>query len=108
VIVLDTRLLVYAIDTEHPLRELSRRLVDAIAAERLHATTTVEVIQEFVHVRARRQGRASAAKTGRSLAERLAPLLVTEPAVVDSVFASVPRLPHVVPGTEEFERLLGA
>jgi hypothetical protein len=30
----------------------------------------------------------------------------TEPAVVDSVFASVPRLPHVLPGTEEFERLL--
>jgi predicted nucleic acid-binding protein len=143
VIVLDTSVLVYAVGAEHPLRDPTRRLVEAIAAGRLHATTTVEVIQEFVHIRARRQGRASAAKTGRSFAELLAPLLVTEPAVVepalriferveslgafdaflaataiandaqalvsaDTAFATVPRLAHVLPGTAEFERMLGA
>jgi predicted nucleic acid-binding protein len=141
VIVLDTTMLVYAVGDEHPLREPSRRLVDAIAAGRLHATTTTEVIQEFVHVRARRQGRVSAAKTGRSFAELLAPLLVTEPTVVepalrlferaqslgafdaflaataiandasafvsaDTAFAAVPRLRHVLPGTDEFARLV--
>ena len=52
-IVLDTTALVYAVGGEHPMREPSRRLVEAIAAGRIEATTTVEVIQEFVHVRAR-------------------------------------------------------
>ena len=82
-IVLDTTVLVYAVGTEHPLREPSRRLIDAIAAGRVSATTTIEVIQEFVHVRARRQGRADAAKVGRNFAELLAPLLVMPAAVVE-------------------------
>jgi predicted nucleic acid-binding protein len=84
VIVLDTTVLVYAVGTEHPLREPSRRLVDAIAAGRVDATTTVEVIQEFVHIRARRQGRADAAKAGRNFAELLAPLLVVPAASVEA------------------------
>ena len=75
-IVLDTSVLVYAVGAEHPLRDPSRRLVEAIAAGRVDATTTIEVIQEFVHVRARRQGRADAAKAGRNFADLLAPLLV--------------------------------
>jgi predicted nucleic acid-binding protein len=41
----------------------------------MRATTTVEVIQEFVHVRARRRGRADAAARGRELARLLGPLL---------------------------------
>jgi predicted nucleic acid-binding protein len=84
VIVLDTTLLVYAVGAEHPLREPSRQLVDAIGAGRIEATTTVEVIQEFVHIRARRQGRADAAKAGRNFAELLAPLLVIPAATVEA------------------------
>jgi predicted nucleic acid-binding protein len=76
VIVLDTTVLVYAVGAEHPMREPSRKLVEAIAAGRIDATTTVEVIQEFVHIRARRQGRGDAAKAGRNFADLLAPLLV--------------------------------
>jgi predicted nucleic acid-binding protein len=83
VIVLDTTVLVYAVGTEHPLREPSRKLVDAIAGGRVDATTTVEVIQEFVHIRARRQGRADAAKAGRNFAELLAPLLLVQEATVE-------------------------
>lgn len=83
-IVLDTTVLVYAVGVDHPLREPSRRLVHAIAAGRVHATTTVEVIQEFVHIRARRQGRADAAKAGRNFAELLAPLLVTQAVSVEA------------------------
>jgi predicted nucleic acid-binding protein len=75
VIVVDTTVLVYAVGSAHPLREPSRRLFEAIAAGRVDATTTIEVIQEFVHVRARRQGRADAAKVGTSFAELLTPLL---------------------------------
>ena len=142
-IVLDTTVLVYAVGAEHPMREPSRRLVDAIAVGRIDATTTVEVIQEFVHIRARRQGRADAAKAGRNFAELLAPLLVVQETAVeaglriferskslgafdsflaataiasdaealvsaDRAFSSVSSLPHIVPGTPEFDRLIAA
>ncbi len=74
-IVLDTTVLIYAKGAEHPLREPCRRLMEAIMAGAIDATTTVEVIQEFVHVRARRRGRADAAAMGRAYAELLEPLL---------------------------------
>jgi predicted nucleic acid-binding protein len=83
VIVLDTTVLVYAVGSDHPLREPSQRLLGAIAAGSIDATTTIEVIQEFVHVRARRQNRADAAKAGRNFAELLAPLLPMPQTVVD-------------------------
>jgi predicted nucleic acid-binding protein len=84
VIVLDTTILVYATGDGHPLRTDSLRLLEAIADGRVEGTTTVEVIQEFVHVRARRQGRVEAAKAARSFADLLAPLLVVHAATVDA------------------------
>ncbi len=74
-ILLDTTVLVYAKGQDHPLREPCRELIQAIAERRIEATTTVEVIQEFVHVRARRRGRSDAAALGRDYAELLSPLL---------------------------------
>lgn len=74
-ILLDTTVLVYAKGQDHPLRDPCRALIEAIAARRIEATTTVEAIQEFVHVRARRRGRADAVALGRDYAELLAPLL---------------------------------
>lgn len=74
-IVLDTTVLVYAVGAQHPLREPSRGLIEAIANGRLEATTTVEVIQEFVHVRARRRDRHDAADRGRELLRLLGPLI---------------------------------
>ena len=55
-IVLDTHVLAYAVGAEHPLRAPSRSVVAAIEAGTLRATTTVGVVQEFAHVRARRMG----------------------------------------------------
>jgi len=75
VIVLDTTVLVYAVGDEHPLREPCRELVEAIAEERVEAATTVEVVQEFVHVRARRRDRRDAADRGRELLRLLGPLI---------------------------------
>ena len=75
-IVLDTTVLVYAKGAEHPLRDPCRELVAALAAGRIEATSTAEVIQEFVHVRARRRDRVEAAELGSDFAELLAPLLV--------------------------------
>ena len=74
-ILLDTTVLVYAKGLDHPLREPCRELIEAVADRRLEATTTVEAIQEFVHVRARRRSRSDAAGLGHDYAELLSPLL---------------------------------
>jgi uncharacterized protein len=75
VILLDTTVLVYAKGQDHRLREPCRALLQAITERRIEATTTVEVVQEFVHVRARRRDRSDAAALGRDYAEILSPLL---------------------------------
>jgi predicted nucleic acid-binding protein len=64
-ILLDTTVLVYAVGEEHPLRDPCRRLLAAHADGRIETTTTVEVIQEFAHIRARRRSRADAAELAR-------------------------------------------
>lgn len=74
-IILDTTVLVYAKGSAHPFREPCRRLIDKIADGRLEAATTVEVIQEFVHVRAQRRKRSDAATLGCDYIDLLAPLL---------------------------------
>jgi predicted nucleic acid-binding protein len=79
VIVLDTTVLVYAVGAEHPLRDPCARLVEAIGAGAIQATTTVEVIEEFVHVGARRRGRSDSARLGSDYAELLSPLLSVTP-----------------------------
>lgn len=77
-IVLDTTVLVYAVGTEHRFRDPCRELIRAIRDGEITATTTVEVIQEFAHVRARRRGRADAAELATDYLELLAPLLIVE------------------------------
>lgn len=74
-IVLDTTVLVYAKGGDHALRQPCRELIAAVAAGQVEATTSVEVVQEFVHVRTRRRDRADAAALGRDYAEVFAPLL---------------------------------
>lgn len=59
-IVLDTTILSYAVGAEHLLRAPCRRLLQAHGDGSIEATTTIEVIQEFTHVRARRRSRADA------------------------------------------------
>lgn len=75
-IVLDTTVLVYAVGAEHELREPCRDLIGSIAAGELSATTTVEVLQEFTHVRARRRDREDAARLARDYLDLLGPLLI--------------------------------
>jgi predicted nucleic acid-binding protein len=78
VIVLDTTVLLYAAGAEHPFLKPCQHLITAIAEGTLTGTTTVEVIQEFAHVRAKRRGRADAADLARDYIELLAPLLAVE------------------------------
>lgn len=77
-IVLDTTVLVYAVGVAHPLREPCRVLIGAARDGTVAATTTVEVVQELAHVRARRRGRADATAVARNYAALLAPLLVVD------------------------------
>ena len=74
-IVVDTTVLVYAVGDRHDLRGPARSLLESAANGRLTATTTPEVIQEFVHVRSRRRERADAAALGEAYADLLSPLL---------------------------------
>ena len=77
-IILDTTVLVYAVGADHPFREPCRQLIRAIAGGTILATTTIEVIQEFTHVRARRRDRKDAAELARDYIELLSPLLIVE------------------------------
>ena len=77
-IVLDTTVLAYAVGGDHPLAGPCRQIVEKIREGRLPATTTVEVIQEFVNIRARRRPRRNAAELGRNYMTLLAPLVVVE------------------------------
>src|SRR5207247_2550780 len=86
----DTAVLVFAVGADHPHVEPRRRLLQAVAAGDVHATTTYEVIQEFAHVRARRRGRSEAGRLARSFAQLLAPLLVIGDGDLDLGLRSTP------------------
>ncbi|MGC1908700.1 MAG: type II toxin-antitoxin system VapC family toxin [Candidatus Dormiibacterota bacterium] len=77
-ILLDTTILVYALGDEHRLRDPSRGLLELIRDGTVRASTTVEVIQEFCHVRSRRRERGEAAARALEYAKGLAPLISAE------------------------------
>lgn len=77
-IVLDTTVLVYAVGDDHRLREPCRRVLEAHGGELLEAATTIEVIQEFAHIRARRRSRADAVALARHYAAALSLIVVRE------------------------------
>lgn len=83
-IVVDTTVLVYAVGGDHPLAGPCRDLVRRVGDDRLRATTTAEVLQEFAHVRARRRGRADAVDLTRRYHTLFAPLVVVEAEDLDA------------------------
>ena len=78
-IVVDTTILLYSVGGQHPLQAPCRNLINAVG-NGLEATTTVEVIQEFLHVRSRRRTRRDASELAQFFAELMAPLLRPEAA----------------------------
>lgn len=56
---LDTNVFLYALGAAHPYREPCRRLVSRLAAGEVVGETSVEVVQEIVHVRRRAMGHPS-------------------------------------------------
>lgn len=83
-IFIDTTVLVYAVGADHPLRDPCRALVQAIQDGEVTATTTVEVVQELAHVRARRRERRDAVSLARSYAALLAPLVAVDGGDLDA------------------------
>ncbi len=103
-IVLDTTVLVYALGVDHPLRPECRRLIEAVGEGVVTATTTVEVIQEFVHVRSRRRSRSETVDDAAGYAVLLAPLI--RPGDTDLTRALQVYLDH--PRLGSFDALLAA
>lgn len=74
-IIVDTTVLVYAVGDEHALRDACRSFFELIVDDRVRASTTVGVVQEFAHVRSRRRPRADAVALARAYAVGLSPLI---------------------------------
>ncbi len=77
-LVLDTTVLLYAVGSDHTFRLPCQRIISAVQQGALSATTTVEAIQEFAHVRARRRDRKDAAELASAYVDLLTPLLIVE------------------------------
>jgi uncharacterized protein len=78
VILLDTTILVYAVGADYSLRNPCSQLFEWVADGSVRATTTLEAVQEFTHIRALRRTRADAAELGRNYAIGLSPLAQPE------------------------------
>ena len=102
-IVLDTNILMYAAGRDHPLRDRCALLMDAVSDGVIEASTTVSVIQEFVHARGR-AGRPEACSLAREFATLLAPLLVIDS---DDLRAAI-RLFEREQGLDAFDAVLAA
>ncbi len=102
-ILVDTTVLSYAVGEEHPLRVPCRRVLAAHGSGRITATSTVEVIQEFAHVRARRRPRNDAVSLARQYAAAFA-LIVTQPEDLDLGLT----LFEAHPGLGAFDAVLAA
>ncbi len=103
-ILLDTTILSYAVGGEHPLRDPCRRLLQLARDGLVGARTTVEVIQEFAHVRARRHSRLDAVALAREYAQGLSPLVPTE---VDDLLEGL-EVFQGTPSVKAFDAILAA
>ena len=102
-IVLDTTILAYAVGDAHALRAPCRRLLTAHGEGRIEATTTIEVIQAFAHIRARRRTRSDAVTLARHYLSAFAVLAATADDL-DRGLALFERLP----GLGAFDSVLAA
>ncbi|MHB1509659.1 MAG: type II toxin-antitoxin system VapC family toxin [Acidimicrobiales bacterium] len=74
-IVLDTTILIDAVGTDHPLRAPCRSLFELARDGAVRAATTVEAVQEFTQVRARRRSLAEADARAREYGRGLSPIM---------------------------------
>jgi uncharacterized protein len=77
-LLLDANVFLYAIGGESPQREPCRALLLAVGEGRLDGVTNSEVLQEILHVRARRTSRGEAAQAVREAAALVRDVLPVE------------------------------
>lgn len=82
-LLVDTNVLVYAVGDDHPLRSPARGLLGRVAGGDVAATTTIDVLQEFAHVRARRRSVADATELARHYLALFTPLITPDEADLD-------------------------
>lgn len=66
-VLVDANIFIYALGAEHAYREPCRDVVSALARGELRGETSVEILQEVVHVRRRRKGGPDAAARAREI-----------------------------------------
>lgn len=103
-ILLDTTVLVYAVGEDHPLAAPCNELMSAVALGEVRATTTVGVLQEFAHVRARRHGRLDASV----MAERFGGMLAPLAGAGDDDVGPAMRIFRETPGLGAYDAVLAA
>jgi predicted nucleic acid-binding protein len=82
---LDANVFLYALGADSPHRALCRDVLQAVGQGKLDGITSSEVLQEILHVRARRVSVADAASAVRAAAELVAEVLpVTSHDVLDA------------------------
>lgn len=102
-ILLDTNVLVYAVGGPHPLRESCRRLVTAHGTGHVELAVTVEVLQEFAHIRAKRRRRADVVPLARLFGDSLTVVQVS----LDDLDQGL-ELFQAHPGIDAFDAVLAA
>lgn len=92
---LDSNVFLYAVGVESPHRAPCRALLDKVARRQVDATTSSEVIQEIVHVAARRGRREEAAHLAEGVASLFPDLLPVTGSDVVAAARLVVRHPHL-------------
>ncbi len=66
-VLVDANVFIYALGAEHRYRDRCREIVSALARGEVAGETSVEILQELVHVRRRRSGVADASARAREI-----------------------------------------
>ena len=66
-VLVDTNVFIYALGAGHPYRDPCRDVVAALARREIQGETSVEILQELVHVRRRRTDARDAAARAREI-----------------------------------------
>lgn len=90
---IDTAVVMYAVGSEHPLRDPCIRIMDRVSAGRLDATTSVEVVQEIVHRYLSIRRADVASRVARRTQDIFAPVLPISHALMRRVPDLVARYP---------------
>lgn len=85
----------YAIGQPSPFKHSCADILRAIAGREIQSATSVEVLQEILHVYTRRNRRADAIAVARSLAEQVTQLLPITPAVFAHALTVHDRFPQL-------------